>query len=302
MALPASGPISFNAINVELGVAGTTQASLGQASYRALAGVASGAISLSNFYGKSSQFSFNITTANNVNFRSAAVAAGWDQSSLVVGTIPSGNTIGSTSTASPALVITGSFPSGVTLINNGAVRGMGGNGGNGYGPTSGATYSENPASAGGAGGTALSVTVPTTVQNNGTLAGGGGGGGGGGGSRTSYPSGKGFAYELHAGAGGGGGAGVNGGTGGLGRQSYNLNPPPAGNGGTGTATSGGAGGVATQGQYTAGGAGGGPGSAGAAGPNGNYANGAGGGTAGSYIVGNGLVTWTANGTRQGNVS
>lgn len=54
MTLPSSGPISFNAINVELGQAGTTTASLGQASYRALAGVASGAISLSNFYGKSS--------------------------------------------------------------------------------------------------------------------------------------------------------------------------------------------------------------------------------------------------------
>lgn len=52
MTLPASGPISFNNINVELGVAGTTQASLGQASYRSLAGVASGAISMSNFYGK----------------------------------------------------------------------------------------------------------------------------------------------------------------------------------------------------------------------------------------------------------
>ena len=53
MTLPASGAISFNAINVELGVSGTTQASLGQASYRTLAGVASGAISMSNFYGKS---------------------------------------------------------------------------------------------------------------------------------------------------------------------------------------------------------------------------------------------------------
>lgn len=54
MTLPSSGPISFNAINVELGQAGTTTASLGQTSYRNLAGVASGAISLSNFYGKSS--------------------------------------------------------------------------------------------------------------------------------------------------------------------------------------------------------------------------------------------------------
>ena len=53
MALQSSGAISFNNINVELGVAGTTSASLNQSSYRTLAGVASGAISMSNFYGKS---------------------------------------------------------------------------------------------------------------------------------------------------------------------------------------------------------------------------------------------------------
>ena len=52
MALPSSGPISINAINVELGKAGTTQSSLGQTDFRTLAGVASGAISLASFYGK----------------------------------------------------------------------------------------------------------------------------------------------------------------------------------------------------------------------------------------------------------
>jgi hypothetical protein len=53
MALQSSGAISFNNINVELGVAGTTSASLNQASYRTLAGIASGTISLASFYGKS---------------------------------------------------------------------------------------------------------------------------------------------------------------------------------------------------------------------------------------------------------
>lgn len=62
MTLPVSGAISFNAINVELGVAGTTTASLNQASYRALAGVPSGAISLSNFYGKSNVPDYGIFT------------------------------------------------------------------------------------------------------------------------------------------------------------------------------------------------------------------------------------------------
>lgn len=53
MTLPASGAISFNNINVELGQPGTTTANINQSSYRTLAGVPSGTISLSNFYGKS---------------------------------------------------------------------------------------------------------------------------------------------------------------------------------------------------------------------------------------------------------
>jgi len=53
MALQSSGAISINNINVELGQSGTTSSSLGQASFRTLAGVASGTISMSDFYGKS---------------------------------------------------------------------------------------------------------------------------------------------------------------------------------------------------------------------------------------------------------
>jgi hypothetical protein len=58
MTLQSSGAISINNINVELGLSGTTQSSLGQTSFRTLAGVASGAISMSNFYGKSSSTIF----------------------------------------------------------------------------------------------------------------------------------------------------------------------------------------------------------------------------------------------------
>lgn len=59
MALNNSGPISLGgstvgqSINLELGVSATALASINSASFRNLAGVASGAISLSNFYGKS---------------------------------------------------------------------------------------------------------------------------------------------------------------------------------------------------------------------------------------------------------
>ena len=68
MALQSSGAISFNNINVELGVSGTTSASLNQSSYRTLAGVASGAISMSNFYGKSNGGSFSVSMVWNYSY------------------------------------------------------------------------------------------------------------------------------------------------------------------------------------------------------------------------------------------
>lgn len=60
MALNSSGPISFGgstvgqSINLELGVSATALASINSTSFRNLAGVPSGQISVSNFYGKSS--------------------------------------------------------------------------------------------------------------------------------------------------------------------------------------------------------------------------------------------------------
>jgi hypothetical protein len=65
MTLPVSGAISFNAINVELGQPGTTTANINQATYRALAGVPSGTISLSNFYGKSNITEFGMFGGGN---------------------------------------------------------------------------------------------------------------------------------------------------------------------------------------------------------------------------------------------
>jgi len=59
MTLNASGPISLGgattgqSINIELGQAATALASINATNFRTLAGVASGQISLSNFYGKS---------------------------------------------------------------------------------------------------------------------------------------------------------------------------------------------------------------------------------------------------------
>lgn len=53
MTLPSSGVISMNDVNVELDRSGTTTISLNDTNVRALAGVASGQISMSNLYGKS---------------------------------------------------------------------------------------------------------------------------------------------------------------------------------------------------------------------------------------------------------
>jgi hypothetical protein len=173
MALPASGQISLSQVNTELGNSATALITMGSAAVRGLFEVASGQIAMSNGYGKSNQFSFSITTTQtDANLRTLAVSAGWDQSSAVQATINSGVSINGSVAANStaALTIDGSWPGGVTLINNGSIVGRGGNG-------STASPGINPQNAGTAGGRALLVSVAVTLQNNGTIAGGGGGGG-----------------------------------------------------------------------------------------------------------------------------
>lgn len=61
MTLQTSGAISLNNVNVELGRSGTASINMNETAVRTLAGKASGAISMSDFYGKS-----NVTiTLNN---------------------------------------------------------------------------------------------------------------------------------------------------------------------------------------------------------------------------------------------
>jgi hypothetical protein len=186
MALNGSGPISLGgstqgqSIAVELGLSPTAAISLNQTNVRTLAGVASGAIVMpTNFYGKSNEFTFTISTnTTNANLRTLAIAAGWNQTTKVIATVGSGVYVYSTSTGTPGLTINGSWPNGIFLVNNGFIIGMGGGGG------------------GDAGGNAISLGVSCTITNNSYIAGGGGGG----------ASNQSFFYEGQATAGGGGGA------------------------------------------------------------------------------------------------
>lgn len=315
MALPSSGPLSLNDIQTEFG--GANPISLSEY-YRGGAyttsnntGVpTSGAISIGNFYGAIRQFSFTISSnQTNANLRTLAVNAGWDQSAPVVATISAGVYISSNSTSTPALTISGSFPNGVSLVNNGFIIGMGGAGGNG-GSGSGGSGTGTAGTDGGSGGLALSIAVPVSINNgSGTIAGGGGGGGGGGG--------EGYQYGV-GGGGGGGGRSSAAANSTAGTYGFNLDDPSistywgtAGNQGTVSAAgSGGAGRTIGNDVGGSGGTGGDWGSSGSSGAAGSspsgfpptHGAGGSGGSAGGAVSGNSNITWVAFGTRLGSIT
>jgi len=281
MALPASGTITLADIQTEFG--GSNPISLSEY-YRGGAYVTSnntnvptsGTISLSNFYGAVRQFAFTISSnQTDANLRTLAISAGWDQSAPLVATIGSGVEITSSSTGTPALTVSGSFPAGVQLTNNGTIVGRGGTGG-----LYGRIDLDRPGGPGGDGGVGLSVSSTISINNAGTI---GGGGGGGGGSVDVYGS------NSAQGGGGGAGFGPAGGTGTSGT------PPTAG----GLLTGG------TGGSY-GGERGGNGGDAGQAGTYGNIdgvtTNSGAGGAAGAAISGNSNITWIATGTRLGPIT
>jgi hypothetical protein len=249
MTLQASGAISISNISVELGLSATSTRSLNDATSRTLAGVASGAISLSSFYGKANAFVFNQTISGNTsnyNLKSSAIAAGWNQVLKLTATITINAGVYVYATSGNYAFATGvTFPTGTTLsvVNNGTIVGYGGAGG-------------DTEAVGAAGGPAILFQYATTVTNNGRIAGGGGGGGGGGSVGLSEFYGN-YNVGYNEGIGGAGGGGL--GSGGSG----SLTAAAGGSAGTG-----GNDGVCT----AIGGTGGTGGSYGAAGASGGGAN------------------------------
>ena len=173
MALPTTGPIALSQVNTELGRTSTATVSLGEAEVRSLAGLANGAIGLGGLRGKSSQFTYTITSHQlQMNLRSAVLAAGWNGTSKVEVTVAAGIYIWSDSTAVPALNMGGAFPGGLTLVNRGFIMGKGGDGG--YVQANRTTYvAPTP------GGPAIALSGPITINNASGYIGGGGGGGAG---------------------------------------------------------------------------------------------------------------------------
>jgi hypothetical protein len=291
MALNTSGKISLagtvsgESIQKELGGNGTTQISLNDPAVRSLAGKPTGAVSMpSNFYGKSSEFYYTVAadTANLNLTPTFLQSLGWGGFGKVYVSISLGVRVYSSSTSNAALRISGTYPNGIEIVNNGNIIGRGGNGGNGGNQSAGTS--------GGNGGVGLDVSTNVTFNNVGLIAGGGGGGGGGGSAFFNISS------SWNNGSGGGGGrTGLTNSSGGSGVVS----------GGTGTISGAGAGGSGGGSSY-AGGSGGGYGASGSAGQNGSGGNinnnGGTGGAGGNSVVGNSFITWVATGTRAGAVS
>jgi hypothetical protein len=188
MTLPTSGPISMRQVNIELTKSPAQTISFNDNLTRFLAAEivpgesAGGATpnsidSMQELLGKSYIFTFHFTSANNQDLATAAVAAGWDNYRPLVCVVPNGVVVGSISTSTPALTVTGSFPNGVTLVveNGGYIVGAGGIGGSSVWAidVKGLAASVN----GGNGGPALAISAPVIIQNLGTIGGGGGGGG-----------------------------------------------------------------------------------------------------------------------------
>jgi hypothetical protein len=302
MAMVNSGPISLGgtattsglnqSVNVELGRSGTASINMNESAVRTLAGVPSGAISMSNFYGKSNRVTANITISADTSdyILNTAKVTGYSAGNTdVTLTINSGVTIVGSSTGGYAFTVNNSWAAGdtVRVINNGTILGRGGAGGRGGGNFNG--YGSGVS--GSTGGPALLAQFAVSITNNNRVSGGGGGGGGGGGNGA-----------CNFGCGGGGGGGIGNGSGSASSCNNGANP---GNPGTLTAAGGGGGSLNCGGKFGSTGEGGNGGSfasSGSSGTNGTAGGRTGGaGGAGGACTQGGptFITWTVAGTRNG---
>jgi hypothetical protein len=223
-----TGTISLNDVNVELGLAGTTNISMNQANVRTLAGVGGSGtiISMNDLRGKSNRVTINYTfSANTANAALNLSALGGYVSgkSDITVTINSGVYLYATTTSGYGLNLSGATTGDtVTIVNNGYIMGMGGNGFDGNG-----ALTTDSRMNGFPGGPALNLNIGVnpTINNTDASAYIGGGGGAGGGMHI-------VSYGIVTTWPGGGGAG-----GGKGGNSYGLNSS-----GVGVITTGGAGG------------------------------------------------------------
>lgn len=311
MTLPSTGPISFSAIQSEMG--GANSISLSEyyrGAYTSInnTGVpASGKISLSNLRGTQHHFYHTVTSSTKQgNLRSIVLDAGWNTVSPINFTINSGVYMWSDSTSIGGLTIDGAISGGVFLNNYGNIIGRGGNG-------------SNTSATGSAGGPALvcNQTGGSVTINNksGAYIAGGGGGGGYSWWQDPYSSGTGYGgggagggksgpvlggaigqkgadgTEGNGGGAGGEGADIGGTGGGGGRQLPGTGGSGGGAGGNG-GSAGNAGGARTN--HTSGVHGGGGGGWGA--------EGGGGAAGGNAIDGSGSRTLSNSGTVYGATS
>jgi hypothetical protein len=239
MALPTSGPLTLAQIQTEFG--GSNPISLSEY-YAGGAYVpsgttgtngavpSSGAISIANFYGtaKSTRVSIGYTfssSAANASLNLSAIGGYSAGQSDITITINSGVYLYATSTGNPGLNLTGGTTGDtLTIVNNGFIIGQGGTGGGYYQRDTPSPVTINNYLISN-GGTALSIPINATIQNNSYIAGGGGGGGGpgitatGGGGAGGGPGGTKDSIVSgitgYTAGGVGGGIGANGGNGNL---------------------------------------------------------------------------------------
>ncbi|AMD61446.1 hypothetical protein AWN88_25645 [Agrobacterium tumefaciens] len=106
MALPSSGSLGANQINIELGRSASAGFSMNGAAERALAGKPSGSISFSDFHGKSSEIVKTMAAGGSIiTLESLFTAAEWASDTQKRIILPAGVERGNSSTLAAAVTI-----------------------------------------------------------------------------------------------------------------------------------------------------------------------------------------------------